>query len=156
MLMGSKNIVKMIILSKAMYRFSAIPIKILISVFKELEQIVLKFVWNHRRPWIAKATLRKKKKAGGTMLPDFKLVNIAKHIAIVIRTIWYWHKNRHRSMEETKEPRNKCMLIWSINLQERSQEYTVEKRHSLQQRELLGSKTDMEKNENWTTLLCHV
>ena len=49
MLMGSKNIVKMTILSEVMYRFSAISIKILMSVFKELEQIVLKFVWNHIR-----------------------------------------------------------------------------------------------------------
>ena len=55
-------------------------------------------------------------------------------------------------MEETKEPRNKCMLIWSINLQERSQEYTVEKRQPLQHI-LLGSNTDREKNE--TGPLCY-
>ena len=70
---GRINIVKMTIPSNAIYRFSVTPMKLLMAFFTELEEKNSQFIWEHKRPRIAKAVLRKKNGAGGINLPDFRL-----------------------------------------------------------------------------------
>ena len=126
---GRINIVKMTIILKATYRFNAIPIKLPMAFFTELEQKNLTICMDTQKTPNSQRNLWKENQSWRNQVPWLQTIlqsyNNQDSIALA-------QKQKYRSMPQVRKPRDHTTHLWSPNLWQRAQEYTMEKRQPLQ------------------------
>ena len=141
---GRINIIKMSMLPRTVYSFMSILIKIPSTFFKEMEKIILKFVWNQKRPRIAKGMLKKENQSWWHHNSGHQaLLQSCNYQDSMVLA----QKQTHRSMEQNREPRNGPPTLRSTDLQQGRKECPMEKRQSLQQMVLGKLDNHIRKNE---------
>ena len=85
------------------------------SILKELEMAMCRFIWNNKKPRIAKTILNNKRTSSRITMPDIKLYDRA----IVIKTAWYWYSKRQVDQWSTiEDPEKKPTHLWSLDLRQ--------------------------------------
>ena len=106
------------------------PYKLPKLFFRELEQIISQFLWKYKKPWITKVILTKKNGTGGINLPDFRLCYTIQSYSHQ-DSMELAQRQKYKSMEQNRKPRDKSMHLWTPHLWQRRQKYTMEKRQPL-------------------------
>jgi hypothetical protein len=102
------------------------PINILLTFITEIEKSMIKFIWKHKRPWIAKVILSKKSNVGGTTISGFNIYYRA--IGKKKKTAWRWHQ---RPAEHNRRPIYEITWLHPPDFSQSYQKHTTEKRQPI-------------------------
>ena len=117
------NIVKMSILSKAICRLNAIPIKLPTVFFRELEQIISQFVWKYQKSSNSQSNLEKKEWNWRNQLAWLQaLLQSHSHQESMVLA----QRQKYRSLEQDRKPRDKSTHLWTPYLRQRRQNYSMD------------------------------
>ena len=103
-------------ITQSNYPFNAIPIKWPTVFFTELEQIISQVVWKHKRPWTARAFLRKKELEASTVLTAGSTTDHSHQDCIVLA-----QRQKHRSLDQNRTSRDESTHLWTPHLWQRRQ-----------------------------------